>query len=133
LQIENAVNSDLESTLIAGNTTDQGSGPIPDDVGGAAGATLSGSSNLIFSSSSLAVPAGTLFGVDPLLGALSDNGGPTATIPISPLSPAIDAGNNNAGAGSDQRGSGFPRVGAAADIGAFELNTVDVIFADGFD
>jgi hypothetical protein len=134
LQIENAVNSDLESTLIAGNTTDQGAGPVPDDVGGVTGATLSGANNLIFSSSSLAVPAGTLFGVDPLLGSLSDNGGSTATIPISPVSPAVNAGNNNAGLTNDQRGSGFPRVfGAAPDIGAFEVNTDDEIFADGFD
>jgi hypothetical protein len=134
LQIENPVNSDLESTLIAGNITDQGGILTPDDVGGTAGATLSGANNLIFSSSSLAVPAGTLFGVDPLLGILSDNGGKTATIPISPQSPAVDAGNNNAGLSDDQRGSGFPRiVGAAPDIGAFEVNTADEIFADGFD
>jgi hypothetical protein len=49
-------------------------------------------------------------------------------------SPAIGAGNNAAAAAYDQRGDGFPRViGANADIGAYELDTVDFIFANGFD
>lgn len=49
-------------------------------------------------------------------------------------SPAIDAGNNAADLASDQRGPAFLRVfGAAADIGAFEVQTAEVIFRDGFD
>jgi len=71
---------------------------------------------------------------DPLMGVLGDYGGPTQTIPLMDGSPAIDAGNNVAALQTDQRGPGFQRVaGAGADIGAFEVQGSDVIFADGFD
>jgi hypothetical protein len=57
---------------------------------------------------------------------------PTRTHALLPASPAIDAGNNSLGSPYDQRLGGFPRVvGAAADIGAFEVNP-DVIFVNGF-
>jgi hypothetical protein len=54
--------------------------------------------------------------VDPRLGDLSDDGGPTSTIPLLAGSPAIDAGD--ACSPTDQRG--LPRVGAC-DLGAFEV------------
>lgn len=64
---------------------------------------------------------GNLFDVDPLLGPLADNGGPTPTHLPLPGSPAIDAGDP-AFAGPpaiDQRG--LPRIGGAAvDMGAVE-------------
>jgi len=53
---------------------------------------------------------------DPLLEELSDNGGPTWTIPLSNGSPAIDAGEDCPAA--DQRG--LPRSGIC-DVGAFEV------------
>ncbi len=62
--------------------------------------------------------------VDPQLGPLKDNGGPTATEAIGAGSPALDAVPAT-GAGcpaSDQRGVLRP-AGAACDIGAFELAT----------
>jgi len=69
-----------------------------------------------------------------LLGTLGDNGGPTPTIPLTAGSPAIDTGNDLAQLATDQRGPGFAReVGLAADIGAFEVQTSDIIFANGFD
>jgi len=56
-------------------------------------------------------------GVDPLLAALADNGGPTDTRALPANSPAVDAG---AGCGAtDQRGVARP-AGGACDIGAFE-------------
>ena len=59
--------------------------------------------------------------VDPLLNALSQNGGPTRTHSLQAGSPAIDAGSNPLGLATDQRGTGFARVlGTAPDIGAFE-------------
>jgi len=68
---------------------------------------------------------------DPLLAPLADNGGPTRTHALLQGSPAIDAGNNAANLATDQRGRA--RVsGAAADIGAYEVQT-DAIFANGFD
>jgi hypothetical protein len=124
---------DLQSTIIARNTTDEGSGPLVDDVGGDSGASLTGANNLIFVSA-LATPPDTVVLTDPLLGSLSSNGGPTSTHALSPLSPAINTGNNSASVSWDQRGSGYPRViGAGPDIGAFELDLSDVIFANGFD
>lgn len=125
---------DLQSTIISGNTTDQGSGPLVDDVGGGSGASLSGANNLIYYPSSLTTPPGTILLEDPLLASLSSNGGQTSTHALSPLSPAINTGNNIASVSFDQRGTGYPRViGARPDIGAFELDLNDVIFANGFD
>jgi hypothetical protein len=70
--------------------------------------------------------------INPLLGALSENGGPTPTHVLLLGSPAIDKGTANA-LTTDQRGAGFSRtvnepavVDAAdgTDIGAFEIQTV---------
>jgi hypothetical protein len=55
---------------------------------------------------------------DPLLGPLSDNGGPTSTMALLPGSPAIDAGTLTCSP-TDQRGITRPQ-GSACDIGAFE-------------
>jgi predicted outer membrane repeat protein len=57
--------------------------------------------------------------IDPLLGPLQDNGGPTWTMALLPGSPALDAGDNDGVPATDQRG--LPRVvGGTVDIGAFE-------------
>ncbi len=57
--------------------------------------------------------------IDPKLGELADNGGPTQTyLPLSG-SPAIDAGSGNCPA-NDQRGVSRPQ-GAACDYGAVEV------------
>ncbi|MEO0852759.1 MAG: choice-of-anchor Q domain-containing protein, partial [Cyanobacteria bacterium J06648_11] len=62
---------------------------------------------------------GNIVGVDPNLGALQDNGGPTETQALLAGSPAIDAGANPQMLTTDQRGNA--RVaGAGIDIGAFE-------------
>jgi hypothetical protein len=134
LKINGAAAVDLQSTIISGNTTDLGSGPLVDDVGGCCGASLTGANNLIFVSA-LTTPPDTILFTDPMLGSLQSNGGPTSTHALSPLSPAINTGNNSAGVSWDQRGSGYPREIPAGlpDIGAFELNLSDVIFANGFD
>src|SRR5262245_62592708 len=47
---------------------------------------------------------GNLVGVDPRLGPLADNGGPTPTHALLPGSPALDAGSNPLGLSADQRG-----------------------------
>ena len=65
-----------------------------------------------------------LTGVNPRLGPLADNGGPTMTQALPRSSPAVDAGGLK-GASScpavDQRGLSRP-WGPACDIGAFELH-----------
>jgi hypothetical protein len=61
--------------------------------------------------------------LDPLLGSLADNGGPTPTMALWPGSPAINAGDDSAAPATDQRGVSRPQ-GGASDIGAFELAPV---------
>ncbi len=68
-----------------------------------------------------------LLALDPALGPLADNGGPTPTHALSATSPAVNAGNPNVpGSGgascaaTDQRGIDRPS-GLRCDIGAFEL------------
>lgn len=60
-------------------------------------------------------------GLDPLLGPLRDNGGPTWTHALLPGSPAIDSGRDlaNQGIVHDQRGEVRPQ-GPGYDIGAVE-------------
>ncbi len=61
------------------------------------------------------------YGVDPLLGPLTDNGGPTETHALLPGSPAINRGFNGTPQSFDQRGLGFVRAVERTDIGAFEF------------
>ncbi len=77
---------------------------------------------------------GNRVGVDPLLGLLANNGGPTRTHALLPGSPAIDAGDNALAVDSnaspltgDQRGDAYPRIvdgdrsgEALVDMGAWE-------------
>lgn len=65
-----------------------------------------------------------LFGVDPILGPLANNGGPTQTHSLLPRSPAINAGNPLIPdpPPTDQRGPGFVRIfNGRVDLGSFEL------------
>ncbi|MEM9352641.1 MAG: choice-of-anchor Q domain-containing protein [Planctomycetota bacterium] len=73
----------------------------------------------------------SLLGIDPLLGPLQNNGGPTPTHVPSLNSPVIDAGDLLLVAGVDgvpefdQRGEPFDRVsGQAIDIGAVEVQQI---------
>ena len=66
---------------------------------------------------------GDQINIDPLLGPLQNNGGPTFTHALLPGSPAIDAGDPNftPPPSTDQRGCPFDRVfNGRIDIGSFE-------------
>ena len=83
---------------------------------------------------------GLNFSIDPRLGPLAYNGGPTMTHAIQLGSLAKDAGNPNAVAGADgvplfdQRGAPFGRVvGGRIDIGAFEFQPVNGTYEGNFD
>ncbi|MCA9055431.1 MAG: hypothetical protein KDA75_16435, partial [Planctomycetaceae bacterium] len=94
--------------------------------------TVDGNGNFIGSAAGSGI-------IDPLLGSLQDNGGPTFTHALLTGSLAIDAGNNaqavdplngNAALTTDQRQSPFERianggVSLTVDMGAFELQTLD--------
>ncbi len=83
--------------------------------------------------------------INPLLGPLQNNGGPTPTRALLVGSPAVDAGLNalavdpfnGTALAFDQRGTGFPRIRdgngdgtAIVDIGAVELQACDLIDTD---
>ena len=78
-------------------------------------------------------PGDTLTSGCILLGPLRDNGGPTPTHALMSRSILIDKGDTEAGDQPlDQRG--LPRVsGAAADIGAYEIQKDDIIFNTSFE
>jgi predicted outer membrane repeat protein len=109
----------LANTIVAGNTASTG----PDVLG----TVISQGYNLIGNpDGGSGFVATDLLGLNPLLGPLQDNGGPTRTMALLPGSPAINAGSNALAVdpsgnplATDQRG--FPRiVGGTVDIGAFE-------------
>jgi len=116
----------LDSTIVAGNfrRTD-----IPDNVFGEATATSD--HNLIGVGDGLSGITNGVNGnqigtaaepIDPLIGPLQDNGGPSPTHALLPGSPAIDAGNTSND--TDQRGVDRPDDDSLRDIGAFELVSV---------
>lgn len=118
------------STIISNNAS----------TGGGAGydlvsrASIIGDHDLVMAASA-ELPPDTIRN-DPLLQALADNGGPTLTHALIAGSPAVDAGRvaGRYNIPSDQRLQGYPRnVGSSPDIGAFELQTQDRIFGNGFD
>jgi hypothetical protein len=122
----------LVSNIVSGNTiTSPGSGP---DVFEGSGAIVTASYNLIGDPSGSSIPIGVDGNItgDPLLGPLQDNGGRTYTHALDPASPAVDAGANPAGLTSDQRRYGPRAVNARTDIGAYELDSLPVLFDDGF-
>ena len=103
-----AANTAPDSPDVDGTLNSQGYNLIGDGTGGSG-----------YVASDLVGTSGTP--IDPLLGPLQDNGGPTRTMALLLGSPAIDAGDNTDAPQWDQRGPGFPRiVNGIIDIGAFE-------------
>jgi len=132
----------LNFVTVSGNTTSGGSSAAVDSDGDAtvtnsiiygntggdvkAGVTLSASYSL-FSSSSSVSPAlsgsSLIFGEDPLLGSLADNGGPTQTMLPAAGSPVIGTANPVGAPSTDQRG--FARTtNGLADMGAVQRAAV---------
>ncbi len=126
----NAATCSISDTILAGNT---GNGTLNQDLRGAINCGVSdslvaGATYSVFDNN-----GGNILDQDPLLGPLTDNGGPTYTHALLPGSPAIDAGTAGTFVpDTDQRGPGFPRVtGAGLDMGAYEVFS-DAIFSDRF-
>lgn len=111
------------NSIIAGNTAS-----MSNDCGGSI--TSSGFNLVQDASGCLGLIASDITGVTPLLGALSDQGGPTLTHPLLLGSPAINTGLNANCALMDQRGITRPQ-GEVCDIGAFE-DVYQCLFCDFF-
>lgn len=96
----------------------------PNDCDG--GTITSAGHNLIENAGSCTIggnSTGNITGVDPVLGALANNGGATRTHALLPGSPAIDAGSPDCPPPTaDQRGAARPQ-GGACDIGSVEFES----------
>jgi hypothetical protein len=145
----------LYNTIVCGNFGGTAPSTTPNDIAGSVNKSAS-FNNLIGTGGSGGLANGSngnlVAIVNPGLGTLSDNGGPTQTVPLLAGSPAIDVGDNAKALDAsgkplttDQRGPGFPRVqGARVDIGAFEaaptptptinwLNPADIVYGTALD
>ena len=118
---------ELRNTIVSGN-----SAPDSPDVSNGFGSQISRGFNLIRNTSGAAagsfLPSDQL-GVDPKLGPLQNNGGPTLTMALLPGSPAIDKGSNSnllAGMTTDQRNMARivnGGISVTVDVGAYEYAT----------
>jgi hypothetical protein len=135
----------IRHTIVAGNSRGAG---MQDDISGdiAAQFSLVG----VGTGATITSLGGNQIGtsgaaIDPLLGPLANNAGPTSTHALLSGSPAIDRGDPAAASGMsgipvyDQRGQPFTRVvdgngaqGARIDIGAFELQTISPVALGDF-
>ncbi|NIM94974.1 MAG: DUF11 domain-containing protein [Anaerolineales bacterium] len=117
----------LRNTILAGNTATNSAPDCYDTVYSSGYNLLGDTSGCTF-----APTTGDLTGLDPQLGPLQDNGGPTSTHALLYGSPALDAGNP--GGCTDEEGGalptdqrGLPRVGRC-DMGAFEAQELEISF-----
>ena len=127
----------VESTFTLSNSVVANSIGGGADCGNSDGTFTMLGVNLIENQGNCGIPGSLelIQGTDPQLGALGDNGGPTATLLPAVTSPIVDAGDNAvvpAGLDFDQRGSGFPRIrGSTVDLGSTEYS--DLVFWNGFE
>jgi hypothetical protein len=124
----------LRNTLIAGNSSNSFDSYLSYALGNDCYGTLTSQGfNLIQDLSDCTIigdAVGNMTNVNPHLGPLQSNGGPTETQALLPGSPAIDAGNPNGCTdpdgnvlATDQRGAPRAVAGdARCDIGAFEAS-----------
>ena len=119
----------VRNTILAGNTVETGLSSDLYGVFTSLGHNLIGNSR-----GGGGFVSSDLLNVNPLLGPLQDNGGPTQTMALLPGSPAIAAGDPTDAPEYDQRGPGFPRlVDGRIDIGAFEVQPVPARRSQGSD
>lgn len=121
----------MSGTIVAGNTAASGIHDLKADLQ----SVINCNYTVIGATSGSGVTAltgtGNILNVNPLLGPLADNGGPTQTHALLLGSPAVDAGDPAIVSGVDQRG--FTRVVdgngngvARIDIGAYETTSLSI-------
>jgi len=133
----------VERTIVSDNNVTSGMSFVPDDVFTASGTTVASNDyNIIRANTGFgfSVQTNDRLGIDPFLMPLADNGGPTQTIALGGMSPAIDAGPTPLPSvpflNGDQRGFRRERDGDRdgetmnTDIGAFELQSPSDVFVD---
>jgi hypothetical protein len=124
-----SVPAQVRNTIIAGNI---GGGYASDNIGGSfssLGHNLIGhaTGGTGFTNGVSGDKVGTqAVPLDPLLGALANNGGPTETHALLGGSPCIDAGDPVVFEPTDQRG--IARIAGQTDIGAFEVGATVAAF-----
>jgi hypothetical protein len=131
--VYNATNSanqvTINNTIVANNTGTKGNDVYLQEGGLIGFSLIKDTTNSTDTGYSLISTGPNIFGVDPQLGPLANNGGATQTEALGTKSPAIDKGSGF-GLTSDQRGVlrpiDFPAIsnvagGDGSDIGAFEL------------
>ncbi len=129
-----ATSAALQNTIVSGNSAGKGGPDVFTSTGGGHPTPTAAFSLLGTDSGSGITPDATdIIGVDPQLGPLQSNGGPTATMAPAFTSPVVDKGKSF-GLSVDQRG--LPRSvdlpapnaagGDGTDIGAAELQPGEV-------
>lgn len=112
----------IQSCIFADNTNPATTAPDVATTGGAIGSVSNTLAETATAGSGITNGVnGNIVGMDPNLGTLGNNGGPTNTHSLG-AGPAVDKGSNPGGLTTDQRG--LPRSnGAALDMGAVERTT----------
>ncbi len=108
----------MTNTIIAGNGGN--------DLVASSGAITSATYDLVQDPTGNTLVNGinnNIVGLDPKLGPLTNNGGPTETMALLPGSPAINAGSTANAPGTDQRGLPRPAAGGT-DIGAYQVQSL---------
>jgi hypothetical protein len=131
VSIKTLLAATLESTIVANDSTAGGFGP---DVFGdfvSKGFNLIGSIDATaqgFTNGMNGDQVGTVAApLNPNLGFLTNNGGPTQTQNLNLGSPALGKGANPNNLANDQRGPGFPRtVNGSTDVGAFQAQLTQI-------
>lgn len=118
----------MNNTIVDGNLAQQDARTNDIiDSGDFSGVLMTGSHDLI-GAGDLGSLSSPLVGLDPMLGPLANNGGPTETMALKPASPAVNAGDPAllpAGNINDQRGLPYQRVvNGQLDIGAYQAQPV---------
>ena len=120
----------LNNTIVAGNVGGDISGQVQPTSSNNLIGDGTGITDLPLNSTNLV--GTTANPINPMLGPLQNNGGPTETMALLPGSPAISAGNPSLAVDAsgdqlttDQRGAGYPRISdGTVDIGAYELEQI---------